>query len=67
MWIIQLEKKSARLVYFFFFLFLKYLGIRGNLGFGRLTVFILVMTVYITWCQDSSQTERSLLSPNIML
>lgn len=55
---VRKKKKSARLVYFFFFIFFKYLGIRRNLGFGRLTVFILVMTVYITWCQDSSQTVR---------
>lgn len=52
------KKKVPDWYTFSFLFFFKYLGIRGNLGFGRLVVFILVMTVYITWCQGSSQTVR---------
>ena len=59
MWIIQLEKKKCQTgILFLFCFFFKYLGIRGNLGFWRLVVFILVMTVCIIWCQGSSQTVR---------
>ena len=60
MWIIQSKKKKVPGWYTFSFLFyfFKYLGIRGNLGFGRLFVFILVMTACITWCQGSSQIVR---------
>lgn len=49
MWIIQPKKSQAAIVS------LKYLGKRGNAGFGRLTGFILGMTICITWCQDYTQ------------
>lgn len=49
MWIIQPKKSQAAIV------FLKYLGKRGNAGFGRLIGFILGMTICITWCQGYTQ------------